>query len=461
MNMFKKLKVFGVIIVMCLVTLFPLGVSAGDSSYVCNLAGLWNNTVYEKRDTVNTSIGGSFNMHFADFVTVGTTIKAYYIDNDAYGKKGIGLATSTDGIIFTNQGNVLSTTPGGWDANQASFPGIWYDNGTYYLVYEGTGSSTNGDIGLATSTNGTTFTKQGKILTHNTSGWESTNIGTPDLYKVGTTWYLTYHGFNGTDCQVGVATGTSLTALTKYTSNPVIATAVTGADSGTIGRRDIIYENGYYYMVYEISTDQPYDNAKWSHSFARSTDLLSWTKLPQKNIIAQTSTSYGNDGPAFLQLSGVTWIYYRVAGNVTRRARIANELNGGYNKVVETENMAHQCGRAVGDAWSADGALDAAGYMAYEWSNDIPVGECTAVVKAMIDVNSGNNVEVIRIDVRDVTTSTLLQSRSITRTMFTATSHYEFFSVPFIKSTAGDIIEVSVYWDDQAYILTDRVLYNF
>lgn len=451
-------------VILCYV-MVSIPVSAETSNYSCTLGGLWTGEVYEKQDTINTNIGNSFNMHFADFVWVGNEIWSYYICADAYGKMGIGLAKSTDGIHFTNYGCVLSTSPNGWDNTMSSFPGIFLDNGTFYLVYEGSGTNERGAIGLATSTDGVHFTKRGLILDKNSSGWERVNIGTPDLYKVGNTWYLSYHGYDGTDCQIGMAYGTDLFNLTKR-SNPVIPTTANGPDAGTTGRRDIVYENGFYYMVYEISTDSnngDYSGALWGHAFARSTNLLDWDVLPVKNLISQTNDSMGNDGPAFLQINGVTWIYYRVPGNMTRRARLANETNGGANLILEAEGsgMGHQCGTAREDGWQATIA-DPAGYMVYGgYRTDIPQGEVTAVVKAKIDNNTAIDEVVFRIEAVDMTRNEVIAQRNVTRQQFCYANHYEFFSLPFLNRYQGHTIETRVYYTSKAAIQIDRFLYNY
>ena len=404
-------------------------------------------------------------MHFADFVWVGQEIWAYYICADVYGKMGIGLAKSTDGINFTNYGCVLSSSPGEWDNTMSSFPGIYLDNGTFYLVYEGSGSNERGAIGLATSTDGVHFTKRGRILDKNSTGWERVNIGTPDLYKVGNTWYLSYHGYDGTDCQIGMAYGTDLFNLTKR-SNPVIPTTANGPDAGTTGRRDIIYDNGFYYMVYEISTDAnngDYSGALWSHAFARSANLLDWDVLPFKNIISQTNYTMGNDGPSFLQIDGVTWIYYRTPGNITRRARIANETNGGANQIIEAEGsgMGHQCGAANGDGWRATVA-DPAGYMVFGgYRTDIPQGEVTSVIKAKIDNNTADNQVVFRMEAVDMTMGRVIAQREVTRQQFCYADHYEFFSLPFLNHYEGHTIETRVYYTAKAAIQIDRFLYNY
>jgi predicted GH43/DUF377 family glycosyl hydrolase len=214
-----------------------------------------------------------------------------------------------------------------WDDRIASFPGIWKDGDTWYMVYEGAGTSSSwpGDIGLATSTDGVNWIKDphNPILTHSSQGWESVNIGTPSLWKEGDTWYLFYHGFDGSDCQVGVAVGTDLHALTKYHSNPVVDTSNNKWDSGTIGKRSIIKEGQYYYMVYEGSTNPPYDQASWSSGIAISSDLVNWTKSQYNPVLPQTGTGFGYDGPEWVETSdGQLYIYFRGEGNVTYRAKL-------------------------------------------------------------------------------------------------------------------------------------------
>jgi len=218
-------------------------------------------------------------------------------------------------------------------------------------------------------------------------------------------------------------------------------------------------------MVYEISTDQPYETAKWSHTFARSPDMINWSKLPQKNLIPQTNNKFGNDGPCFLNLNGTWWIYYRFwngTQNMTRRARLANEINGGYNRMWEAESLYHQIGRQDGDGWSANTAQDNAGFLVYgPYVTDIPVGENIAVFKAKIDNNSADDLVVMTLEVYDATADAIIASRQITRTQFAATNHYEFFSVPFLMTATGHKMEFRVYWHDRAYIAVDRVFVNY
>ena len=109
------------------------------------LEGIFNGTTYEveRNDIViepdqpglsdeekNTRLYG---FHFPDFVWVDNTLYAYYI-KWTKGKAGVGLATSTDAINFTDQGTVLYPDPEtGYDGYMASFPGVWYEDGTCLL----------------------------------------------------------------------------------------------------------------------------------------------------------------------------------------------------------------------------------------------------------------------------------------------------------------------------------------
>src|ERR1039458_5604004 len=239
------------------------------------LTDLWNGQATWVKDT--GSIGSSFGFHFVSILPRDQELWAYYIGHytaaDGRSKLTIARARGTDGINWSNDGMVLDVgraTPGtngnlrAWDDRLTSFPGVWKDGDTWYLVYEGAAedASSPGDIGLATSTDGRHFVKHpnNPILRHYPSGWERANIGTPSLYKEKGIWYLFYHGYDGNVCQIGVASGTSLTNLTKSAANPILpVTAGTAAwDTGTIGRRSAIAKEGaYYYFAFQGRKPQP------------------------------------------------------------------------------------------------------------------------------------------------------------------------------------------------------------
>ncbi len=282
----------------------------------------------EVRERRPVAVGKSFRMHFADFVVVDGVIRAYYIASDAQGRAVTGLAESTDGKNFTDKGIVIGCDTS-YDSGYAAFAGVLYRDGVTYLAYECLGDEGGGqDIALATSTDGYHFEKQGVILDHkDCPSWCSYNIGTPDLVLADETWYLFFHGYDGTDCQIGVAYGPSLDQLTVY-PDPVIPTSEDPSepDSGTTGRRDIVYVDGWYYMVYEVSTDKvgaDYSGSYWTHMFARSRDLIHWEK--RAPLIRQTIPGMGYDGPNWLIRDDRVYVYFRKPGNVTYREELSFE----------------------------------------------------------------------------------------------------------------------------------------
>jgi len=309
----------------CFALLASLLAVTGANAIENPLAKLWTGEAVfqESPETIGNP---SDNMHFismfwdCDFVDATRTphLKAYFIGGP--GDFSTNLSRSNDGVNFSEAVTVLPIgKPGEWDDRIAAFSSVWKAAGTYYLVYEGAGKDSKwpGDIGLATSTDGINFEKHGTILTHKPGTFEKTNIGTPSLYKKGKKWYLFYHGYDGIDVQLGIATGTDLSDLTRVSSKPIIPVSDSGWDCGTVGKRSrIIKEGTYYYMAYEGSTNplndsNDWNTAEWNSGLARSTDLIHWEKMPFNPVLAGTSGGFGYDGPELVTISDEVFLYFR------------------------------------------------------------------------------------------------------------------------------------------------------
>lgn len=427
-----------------------------------------SNLAFIKLDKTHTSIGGAFGMHFISTVNVNGTIYAYYIKYDTSTPScldstrpagGIGLATSTDGLNFTDHGFVLHAgNAGSWDCDYAAFPDVWVDGGIFYMAYEGSGASNPQNIGLATSTDGQNFSKIGPIFYHQTAGWEKDGVGTPSLYKENGVWYLFYHGYNvaNKSVQIGVASGTNIYGLTRYSGNPVISTVAGTWQAGTAGKRSIQKYGGAYYMVYEGSEAPPYNTAKWSSGMAASTDLLHWVPFPQNALLPQVA-GFGNDGPNYLSLSSGNFFYYR-SGGATRRAMFATDTFGGFDTSwgMQSAGIGHVTGRLEADGGWSTNVLDPRDYVQYgPYSTTIPVGDNIATWKVMLDNTTADNGLVFRLEIVDATTGgTILTQRDIKRKEFKQPYRYEYISLPFNLpvSRAGHSIEMRMWSYGNSYI---------
>ncbi len=290
------------------------------------LADFWNGRATFVCDN---QIYGTKGMHFISVVQHEGEYYVYGILPSPTGL-GIGLWRSKEMTNFVFDRTILAPSVAPWMKRMASFPGAFKDGNKWYLTFEGAGESP-GDIGLATSTNGTDFTVEtAPLLVHQTSGWERQNIGTPWLTKIDGQFILYYHGFGeranspSDDCQVGAATGTNIHALQRVAGNPLIRTQNDQWDTGTIGKRDIISEGGFYYMVVEISGEQPYATTRWSTGIWRAKNILGpWEHCPRNPVLPVTDSGMGYDGPTWVRTPDHhLHIYFRHPTGSTSRATL-------------------------------------------------------------------------------------------------------------------------------------------
>jgi predicted GH43/DUF377 family glycosyl hydrolase len=97
----------------------------------------------------------------------GSTYKMWYSHRDNSGVWSIYYADSSDGVTWSNKQQVLTVGGSGvWDAVRVNTPSVIKDGSTYKMWYTGRDASVppKERIGYATSTDGTTWTRQGTAL---------------------------------------------------------------------------------------------------------------------------------------------------------------------------------------------------------------------------------------------------------------------------------------------------------
>ena len=122
----------------------------------------------------------------------------YVEDKSDYPSANITLYTSTDFLSWEKQENVLSNDDGEWDGQDVSSPTLFYENGIFYMLYEGRNwSLQTGQIGLATSTDGINWVKDldNPFIIGNNGYWDTRSLVPDDIIKKDSEYYLTYHAF--------------------------------------------------------------------------------------------------------------------------------------------------------------------------------------------------------------------------------------------------------------------------
>ena len=441
------------------------GDTKGKDKNKVSFAGLWDNECFLVPDRENPAIGLSpLHLHCFDALKVGEEYYFYHISTDQHGKPAIGLVVTKDGINFVDKGLVLETNPDkySYDYSFASFPGIFYESGTFYLYYEGSGSF-GSSICLATSTDGIKFTKyQDNPILTGAESYDVFGLGTPQLIKKENTYYLIYHGYDGTDMAISVATSNSpFGPFERYSGNPVIPNGGKGTyDSGTTGKRGIYKEGEYYYMFYEASTDGStgpegahFNEATWTSGFARSKDLLTWEKYHQNPVLFEHK-GFGNDAASLIEINGTVWAYNRIEGNVSKRSKLANEATGGLQISWQQKDLKHETGKEDKDGWSAKPGNDKEGWLFNGASSkEIPKGENIAVFKFRTDeIKAGDTTPMVRIEVYQPGNDTVLASREVTANQFKKAKHDEYFVLPFKNEKDGEDLELRVWWYGKASI---------
>lgn len=325
---------------------------------------------------------------------------------------GIGVATSNDGNTWSayNGGrpvlpNLSYTNGSGTHAIQVFAPSVLVETlnsvPTLTMVFETMDTGVTGPSALprnyvaaAQSTDGINwqlFTDGSgnlrKILVAQTS-WEGIisgqhygNVGTPSLHKYGGTYYVYYHGFSGIDgancLKRGFASGTTITALTKYAGNPVLLPPGQWADAGP-GRGDITEEDGFYYKVIEglrYSATCGLTVTGWG--LARSANLVNWQYSARNPArIDRNAPGCGEDMPAFQKIGADVYVL-AVASDISEIPAVRRYKIVSTARPLTTSNIAAVAGRPAGDGYwqlAGTGEVFAFGAATHHGNVTLPAG---------------------------------------------------------------------------------------
>ncbi len=188
-----------------------------------------------------------------------------------------GLATSTDGLVWSRKGKVLSPSLD-WEAGYIAANGSAIEAGGEFLYWYQGGRVPR--IGLATSSDGISWRKTPRpVLDPGPRGsWDERGVADPYVIRLGGVFYMFYLGQDRAMRQrLGVARSDNGVEWTRLRSNPILELGEYGSfDENGLGEPAVWHANGLYWMLY-TGRDRR-ENRRMG--LASSPDGVRWTRLP-------------------------------------------------------------------------------------------------------------------------------------------------------------------------------------
>jgi uncharacterized repeat protein (TIGR01451 family) len=205
--------------------------------------------------------------------------KMWYTGDDGSNPSRIGLATSTNGITWTKSlSNPVLSPSQTWETNGVSGASVISDSGLYKMWYTGFDSSWVARIGYATSPDGINWTKYGSnpVLSVGASGsWEDEDVSEPTVIKEGSTYHMWYTGYDGATYRIGHATSGDGINWTRDPANPVLDIGPPGGwDWLDVYGPSVVAYNDVYLLWYSGETLP----LAWQTGYALSSNGSDWTR---------------------------------------------------------------------------------------------------------------------------------------------------------------------------------------
>jgi len=188
-----------------------------------------------------------------------------------------GLATSSDGLHWTKQGKLFGPDTRTWEGDYIAANGAAVESAGQLMYFYQAGRPPR--IGLAASSDSRTWTKHGEPVVGlgPRGSWDERGVADPYVIHAGTNLYMFYLGMDRAQRQrLGVARSPDGITWTKLRTNPVLELGAFAAfDERGLGEPAVWDAHGYYWMLY-TGRDRK-ENRRLG--LARSRDGVHWDKL--------------------------------------------------------------------------------------------------------------------------------------------------------------------------------------
>jgi beta-1,2-mannobiose phosphorylase / 1,2-beta-oligomannan phosphorylase len=223
--------------------------------------------------------------------------RMWYTGYRQEGMTYLGYATSPDGLNWKRYGDKPLYTQ-----HLVEDMTVVKHQGKYYMFDEGRNNAQKSDrIDLLSSDDGIRWQRHGELDIRRKDGQPigDVPIGTPTVWWENGRWYLLYE-ING-DAAILLAVSEDLERWTNVRDEPVLRPGPDSYDRCQIAPNQIVPYKGRYYLYYHGTGDAT--NLHWTTNVAVSSDLLQWKKYPRNPLFsAQENKSSGilvHDGRQF------------------------------------------------------------------------------------------------------------------------------------------------------------------
>ncbi len=225
---------------------------------------------------------------------------------------------ASDGPILAPQGT-------GWESAGTFNPAVVEYNGKFVMLYRAQDAAGTSRLGYAESTDGIHFTRRAEpVLSPEAEYEKDGGVEDPRLQKFGSTFYLTYTGYNKKDAQLCLATSQDLihwdrkgVTLPAYKGNWNKAWTKSGA---------IVPEkiDGKYWMYWLGTAVDKTDQMGLSYS----ENLLHWTEATETPVLPRRPGKFDSrvvepGPPPVLTQSGIVLIYNGADDKLVYRTGVA------------------------------------------------------------------------------------------------------------------------------------------
>jgi hypothetical protein len=223
-------------------------------------------------------------------------------------------ATSPDGVTWTEQGALITPGMNGqFDWHDISVSQVFYNEneGEYWMYYGANDGSQWREIGLAASPDCINWTDHGEVFRVSDSGWDYYNIGSPKVVwdESANLYYMLYVG-GSAEYGLGLASSTDGFSFSRVGSAPVINQGSgTDFDANGVHRVNAFYKEGDNYICYYSGRNS---SNILSIGKAHSVDLTNgWIKDGQVFAANQSWEGGSILNASMVEVNGIRTLYYQ------------------------------------------------------------------------------------------------------------------------------------------------------